>query len=144
MKIKKDFTQIPNKLLNPSKLSAMARLLACVIIKYMRKNDFCFPRQELLALDLGCSDRYIRKLISSLIEVGYLRKVRTGFNKSNTYLLGPELEWLYSSDDTGTTVPNQYGTDGPTNNTHRRILNKNNIEVINRIKEKTANKLAFK
>jgi hypothetical protein len=144
MKIKKDFTQIPNKLLKPSKLPTTARYLACVLIRYMMQNELCFPRQMLLAEDLACTDRNIRKLLVKLEKSGYLRIVRTGFNKPNTYILGPELEWIYSSDDTGTVVPAHQGTRFPTNNKNGRIINKNKLIVINKIREDAANRLRMK
>ena len=141
MKIKKNFTQIPNKVLSSSPLSVPARYLMCVLLRYMMQKDFCFPSQKLLANDLNYSARYIRTLLKELVTHGYIRKVRTGFNKSNTYILGSKLEGNYTSPDRGRVSPVHKGSKVPTNNTNERIINKKKLDRINKIREKAIKRI---
>lgn len=141
MNIKKDFTQIPNDLLRTSHLTLPARYLLCVLVRYMMQNELCFPSQATLAKDLSYSDRHIRNLLDELQRKNYIRVARTGFNKSNTYVLGSAIEWKHSSYHIGKAIPNHQGNGIPTNNTNRRIINKNNLIKINKIKRECSDKI---
>lgn len=81
----KDFTVIPNLLLRPSKLKINARYLLCVLLRYCRNLEYCFPSQRTLGKDLELSARQVSVYLNELIKEGLISKTRTGFNTSNTY-----------------------------------------------------------
>lgn len=85
MKITKNFTIIPNELLENSQISLQARHLYCVLLRYAGQDEWCFPSQQTLASNLGYCTRHIRNLLNDLIEAGLLVKKRRGFNRSNNY-----------------------------------------------------------
>lgn len=88
----KNYTKIPNEMLNESQLPIPARYLYCVLLKYCGKNEWCFPGQKTLAKILGYSEEYIRKLLKKLYTAGIVSKKRRGFNRTNTYKVAKSLE----------------------------------------------------
>lgn len=139
--LKRNFTQVPNEVLENCDVSISARYLLIVLLRYMMQKDFCFPSQKTLSKDLGFTSRYIRTLLKELECKKYLRKNRFGFNTSNTYIIGPALNWKYSSYHIGTTVPEYKGTTVPTKNMNGRIINKNNLIKINKIRKECSDKI---
>lgn len=87
----KNYTKIPNEVLDESTLSIPARYLFCVLLKYCGKNEWCFPSQTTLARVLSRSDKQIRNILRELITVGIIDKKRRGFNRSNTYKVSKDL-----------------------------------------------------
>jgi len=120
MKIKKNFTIIPNELLKPSQLSNMARLLFCVLLRYCGQDDWCFPSQEKLASDLGVSSRHIRTILDELIASGVILKKRRGFNRSNNYKVAKQfvIERNSSSYQLGSKFPLHDGNTVPPKSTY--------------------------
>jgi len=84
---KKGFTQVPNFLLNDSRLSSTAKLVYVMLLKYAWEQDFSFPGQKTLARDIGKSERHIRTAIGELASSGLLTVTRRGQGKSNLYAL---------------------------------------------------------
>lgn len=87
----KNFTMVPNPMLKECQISIPARYLYCVLLRYCGQKDYCYPGQETLAEDLGCSSRHIRNLIVELEKNKIIVKDRKGFNRSNTYVVSKTL-----------------------------------------------------
>ena len=85
--LKRGFTQIPNYVLRDIVLSAGARLTFAMLLSYAWQEDSCFPGQERLAVDLGVSDRAVRKYLTELKERGYIDWKQQGLNKTNIYYI---------------------------------------------------------
>lgn len=99
----KNFTIIPNQIFGQSQLSAQARFLYCVLLKYCGQNEWCFPSQLTLGNILGYSDKHIRTLLNELIEARLVSKERRGWNRSNTY----HVQKLLDTGRKPTSVPSQ-------------------------------------
>jgi hypothetical protein len=70
-----------------TKVSAEAFRLAWLMMSRYDMARGTFPKQETLAADLGCSERWVRNLIRELESVGFLITTRTGKRKSNSYTI---------------------------------------------------------
>src|SRR4030066_1690040 len=138
---KSNFTQVPNELLEDCGLSIPSRYLLFVLLKYMMQKDFCFPSQNTLAKVLGRSTRHIRNLLNELENNKYIRKTRSGFNTTNTYVIGSVLNWKSDSSHLGNEIPKYQGNTIPSKNMNIRIINKNNLIKINEIKRKVLDKI---
>lgn len=131
------YTKVPNLLFEESNLSINSRYLFCVLLKYCGKKDYCFPSQKTLAKVVGCSDRYVRKLLNELKVAGIIYVKRTGFNKPNTYKVSKDLMRIQGSspnmvsDDKpisshiGTPVPLHTASQLPTNSNYIKEKDKN-------------------
>ena|ERR1051326_8008587 len=86
----KGFTQVPNFILKSNTLSAGDKLTMAMILSYAWHNDFCFPGQATLAVDLGIDERSVRRHIKALQAAGLLAIVRRGLGKTNVYELNVE------------------------------------------------------
>jgi len=87
LKKQKGFTQVPNSVLRDEDISIRARLLYSVLLSYAWEQDFCFPSQDSLADDMGCSARNIRNILKELLEENYIEIVRRGYEETNIYIL---------------------------------------------------------
>lgn len=129
MKRDTDFSMIPNRILGHSKLSVPARYLYCVLIKYcFSKKTSCFVTQKTLGKDTDYSERHIRTLLTELIKVRLVKKMRKEFNGCNYYSVNRELgrSWNSKSSRLGSAVPSEYGNTVPDNNTFSNKTNFNN------------------
>ncbi len=81
------FTQVPNFLLKSTKLSVGDKLTFAMLLSYAWQNDYCFPGQQRLAVDLGLDERSVRRHIKSLQGAGLLAIQRRGQGKTNIYEL---------------------------------------------------------
>jgi len=121
-------------MLENSQLSLPARYLYCVLLKYCRQNDTCFPGQERLANILGRTERHVRTLLNELEKSELIYWTRTGFNRPNTYTLAKSLERKPISAHLGSVFPLHRGNDVPNKNTYPRIkANKGNEIVRNKL-----------
>lgn len=133
---RKNFTMIPNVLLSECQLSTPARLLLCVLFKYSFQKDYCWPSQETLGKDIGCTSRHIRNLLKELEEAELIDPKRLGFNRTNTYKLSKDLKTTrvsssneenaksrqrQTSSHLGTMIPLHQGNPLPTKNTYGSI-----------------------
>ena len=81
-RIRKNFSMIPNELINDNSISDRARFLYCFLVakpdtwKFYNKN---------LAKDLGYSIDTLRKYMNELIESGWVEKIEHKFD-ANTYI----------------------------------------------------------
>src|ERR1700677_3481719 len=83
----KGFTQVPNFLLKSNKLSAGDKLAFAMLLSYAWQNDYCFPGQKRLGVDLGIHETNVRKHLKSLQGNGLLTIKRRGQGKTNIYEL---------------------------------------------------------
>lgn len=118
----KNYTKIPNEMLNQSQLSIPARYLYCVLVKHCGQNETCYPGQERLGKTLGITPRHIRHLLNELLLNGLILKKRTGYNKPNTYTVTKDLITYRkgASYHVGNKFPFQRGTTTPANSTYRK------------------------
>jgi DNA-binding MarR family transcriptional regulator len=83
----KGFTMLPNFLLKSRKLSAGDKMAFAMLLSYAWQNDFCFPGQARLALDMGLDERSVRRHLKSLEASELLTISRRGLGKTNIYKL---------------------------------------------------------
>ena len=81
------FTQVPNHVLETSKLSPGAKLTYAMLLKYAWQNDFCFPGQERLAQDMGGGVRSIVRYVKELEKERFVKIIRRGQGRPNLYEL---------------------------------------------------------
>jgi biotin operon repressor len=81
------FTQVPNHLLEDSRISPGAKLTFAELLKYAWQNDYCFPGQERLAADMGVTRQSANSYIQELQRNDYLKLKRRGQGKTNLYEL---------------------------------------------------------
>ena len=81
------FTQVPNFLLKSNKLSSGDKLAFAMLLSYAWQNDYCFPGQRRLAVDMGLHETNVRKHLKSLELNGLLTITRRGQGKTNIYEL---------------------------------------------------------
>ena len=81
------FTQVPNFLLKMKGLSSGDKLAFAMLLSYAWQNDFCFPGQARLAIDMGLNERSVRRHIQSLEKAGLLAIQQRGQGKTNIYEL---------------------------------------------------------
>lgn len=81
------YTVVPNFLLDNSKVSAGAKLVYVMLLKYAWNNNSCFPGQARLAQDLGVGRTYTNACIQELKEAGLISITRRGLTKTNIYTL---------------------------------------------------------
>ena len=126
----KNYTIIPNEVLERSELSIIERYLFCVLLKFCGKDDFCFPSQQTLSQILGISDRHIRTLLARLEELGLIHKIHHGWNRSNTYFVSKSLsiDRNCSSYPIRSMFPLQQGTALPTKNTYLKGKGKRSLK----------------
>ena len=81
------FTQVPNHVLECTRLSAGAKLAYAMLLKYAWQNDHCFPGQDRLAGDMGVSRQTANKYIKELVKKDYVSIKRQGQGRPNVYTL---------------------------------------------------------
>ena len=81
------FTQVPNFLLKSKKLSSGDKLAFAMLLSYAWQNDFCFPGQGRLALDMGLTERSVRTHLKALEAEGLLSIRQRGQGRTNLYEL---------------------------------------------------------
>lgn len=81
------FSIIPNWLLHQPQITPGAKLCFARLLQYCGKNDYCFPRVETLAAELGVSERQVARYISELKENKLISVKRKGLGHPNHYFL---------------------------------------------------------
>ena len=79
------FTQVPNAILRSGEITPGAKLTYTLLLSYAWHNDFCFPGQERLAVDMGIARGTANRHLKELSEKGFIKIKRQGFNKPNLY-----------------------------------------------------------
>ena len=81
------FTQIPNVTLNDPTLEFGEKLVYAQFLQYAWHHDYCFPSQDKIADNLGCSRSMITKSVTGLEKKGLLTIERRGQGMTNIYTL---------------------------------------------------------
>ncbi len=128
----KNFTQIPNEILEESQLSIPARYLLCVLLRRCQSDEWCYPSQKSLGRYLNVKPRTIRNYLKELEENGLIYTVRTGFNRPNTYKVAKKyiVDRKTDSYHIGSAIPLHRGNPLPSNNTYRRRKYNNKVKDI--------------
>lgn len=128
----KNFTVIPNEILENSQLSVQARYLHCVLIKHCGRKDWCFPGQKKLGKELGYTARYIRDLLRELESNGLIEAKRNGFNRPNNYKVAKTFNMIRKQDGNhlGSKIPLNEGDIVPPNSTYIKAKEKKSIEIM--------------
>jgi hypothetical protein len=84
---RRGFTQVPNHVLESSKISPGAKLAYAMLLKYAWQKNSCFPGQGRLAEDMGVTDRSVRTYLQELQEHQFVRIKQQGLGKPNRYEL---------------------------------------------------------
>ncbi len=81
------FTQVPNYLLNNTKLTMVAKVVYAKLLSYAWHNNLVFPGQETMASEIGSTKSTINRGIQELEKEGWLEIKRRGQGKTNLYVL---------------------------------------------------------
>ena len=81
------FTQVPNFVLKSNTISPGAKLAYSMLLHYAWQNDYCFPGQDRLAVDMGVAKRSVVSYMQELEKTGFIVVQRRGQGKSNVYEL---------------------------------------------------------
>ncbi|MFN0218840.1 MAG: helix-turn-helix domain-containing protein [Hyphomicrobium sp.] len=81
------FTQVPNFILVNKGLSVGAKLAYAMLLKYAWQDDYCFPGQQTLAVDMGAGERSVRTYLKELEGAHLLEVKQQGLGKTNLYRL---------------------------------------------------------
>jgi hypothetical protein len=79
------WTGVPNFILESKHISAGAKLIYAMLLKYAREMDECFPGQERLAKDMGNGERSVRRWLQELVQVGLISIKKRGQGRPNLY-----------------------------------------------------------
>ena len=85
----KGFIQIPKFIILHRKLSYGAKVAYGILLTYAWQDDFCYPAQESLARDMGCSVRNVRRFLNELKDQQLINWKQRGLNRPNTYYILP-------------------------------------------------------
>jgi len=133
----KGYTKIPNQIFTASQLSINARFLYCILLKYCGKDDYCYPSQKTLAIDIVLSERHVRNILKELIIAGLIVSIRRGWNRSNTYKVSKFLktERYGGSCLIGSQIPLHQGKRLPPKSTYIKAKGKTSIKGLNQVKD---------
>ena len=81
------FTQVPNLLLNDTRLSFAAKVAYAKLLSYAWNNNLVFPGQERMAREVGSSKSVMNRAVLELQREGWLEIRRRGQGKTNLYVL---------------------------------------------------------
>lgn len=79
------WTGVPNFILESKEISAGAKLVYAMLLKYARELDQCFPGQERLAEDMGNGERSVRRWLKELEQTGLISIKQRGQGRPNLY-----------------------------------------------------------
>lgn len=131
----KNYTIIPNELLDESPLPIQTRYLLCVLKRFAGQDEYCYPSQHRLSRAMGLSERQIRSHLRLLEKHGYISTKRRGFNRPNTYQLNSRWGNPTSGHLGNRLLPNP-GNQIPTKSTYRKPKNKRGMELLRDVLEK--------
>ena len=83
----KGYTQVPNHVLVSDRLSPGGKLAYAMLLKYAWQNEYCFPGQERLAVDMGVTRQSANAYIQELQRQQFIAIRRRGQGKTNLYEL---------------------------------------------------------
>ena len=81
------FTQVPNYLLNNSKLTANAKVVYAKLLSYAWHNNRVYPGQVRMAEEIGSNKSTVNRAILELQKQGWIEITRRGQGMTNVYIL---------------------------------------------------------
>lgn len=85
----KGFTTVPQKIHRCFGLTPYQRLIMIDLFGYMGDKHFCYPSQETIARNIGCSSKTIGRHLESLVEMGMI--LINESQRHHTYYLPDDL-----------------------------------------------------
>jgi hypothetical protein len=85
--LRRGFTSTPNRVLCNAALSMGARFVYTLLLSYAWQEDRCFPGQERLARDVGCSVRTVQRYLAELEDAGEIHVIQQGLQRPNIYVI---------------------------------------------------------
>jgi DNA-binding transcriptional ArsR family regulator len=113
------------------------------LCRHADDNQSCFPSQELIAKEIGSTDRSVRTHLKKLEELNIIKaeKVRTSEGKwlNNTYYLVDKSEWIYPEETISCGKPEEINDTaiGKKRHSHRKPFPIKNTNINNTNKKKT-------
>ncbi len=107
----KPFIQVPEEIMLNKSISAAAKNLYIILLRYCRQSGYCWPGHERLASDMGCSTRHVRTLLKQLENQSLVYIDHRGeLGESNHYYVlysvgGPEI----SAHEQASELAEEYG-----------------------------------
>jgi len=128
----KNYTKIPNEILEENQISLTGRLLYILLVKYLGNKDICYPSEKTLSRHLDISVRQIRNKIQELRDAGLIYYYRKGFNRANTYKISTNLSRDFdkktSSYHIGSIFPLHTSQLVPPNSTYLKETEKSSVD----------------
>jgi hypothetical protein len=88
------FTQLPNFNLRHPDMSPGAKIAYALFLSYAWGNNFCFPGQDRLAVDMGMSRSRVTEFVGELQRAGWLTVKRLGLGRTNHYTIHFQVKKL--------------------------------------------------
>lgn len=124
MKMKKNFTQIPNEILESNQLSPLEIQTYCTLLKYCHDKEICFPSQKTLSKNIGRSKRHIRTTLQNLQDYGLIQIVPQFKGRTNGYLVSNQLSLSHTENSSTpvlrSRIPLEFRTVIPPKNTNEK------------------------
>lgn len=80
------FTQFPN-IMWGQPVSPGAKLAYLCLLSYAWQQRHCFPGQERMGVDMGCSVKSVQRYLQELVSTGFVVIKRRGLTQTNDYYL---------------------------------------------------------
>jgi hypothetical protein len=87
--VHKGYTVVPHKIHRCFGLSQYERLIMIDLLAYMGDKSKCFPTQETIARNIGCSSKSVERHLKSLAQKHLI--LISGTNRNNEYYLPNDL-----------------------------------------------------
>ncbi|MBE3586235.1 MAG: helix-turn-helix domain-containing protein [Thermoanaerobacter sp.] len=98
----KKFNAFNQVIRNPT-ISPAAKGLYALLWSYADGNGTCWPGIKVLAEQMGCDTRTIRRLLTKLVDAGAITKKRRGKTLTNMYCLSDGTELSYHKEESDRT-----------------------------------------
>jgi Helix-turn-helix domain len=85
--LRSGFASFPYLVMEDKRLTIGARFTYAFLLKYAWQAGSCFAGQEKMAHEMGVSERHLRRFLTELQEVGYIKVERKDKRYNNTYVL---------------------------------------------------------
>src|ERR1700722_6442543 len=80
-----DGVWMPWCVVQTSLISPGAKILLGVLLKHCGRRNYCWPKQETFAQELGLSERSVRNYLQELVDHELIAVEIRGFHQSNVY-----------------------------------------------------------
>jgi len=113
-----------NQVIRNPTISPAAKGLYALLWSYADGNGTCWPGIKVLAEQMGCDTRTIRRLLTKLVDAGAITKKQRGKTLTNMYFLSDGTELSYHKDESdGTKLSGVMGQNCHSDRTNLSIEN---------------------